>query len=108
MRALIAGASGFVGRRLAPALIERGVAVRCLVRDPLDDAARELSRARLRAAARRRHRRPISLEAVAAGVDVAYYLVHLMADDEDALARARARLRRRVRARVPPSRRRAR
>lgn len=85
MRALIAGASGFVGRRLAPALIERGVEVRCLVRDPLDDAARELSA--LGCELRRGDvTEAVSLEAVAAGVDVAYYLVHLMADDEDALA----------------------
>ena len=32
MRALVTGATGFVGAHLARALLDRGVAVRCLVR----------------------------------------------------------------------------
>ena len=43
MRALIAGATGFVGRRLAPALLADGYEVRCLARDPSSEAARELA-----------------------------------------------------------------
>ena len=39
MRALIAGATGFVGSRLAPALLDDGLEVRCLVRRPGSDAA---------------------------------------------------------------------
>jgi uncharacterized protein YbjT (DUF2867 family) len=84
MRALIAGASGFIGRRLAPELIERGATVRCLVRDPLGDAARELSA--LGCELRRADvTDAVSLEGVAADVDVAYYLVHLMEAGDGAL-----------------------
>ena len=85
MRALIAGGGGFIGRNLVPELLEHGFDVRCLVRDPDSAASRALSR--MGADLRRgdvtdsaRH------DGVAAGCDVAYYLVHLLADDSGALA----------------------
>ena len=40
MRVLIAGATGFVGRALAPELLEDGLEVRCLVRSRDSEAAR--------------------------------------------------------------------
>lgn len=77
-RALVCGATGYVGGRLVPRLLERGVQVRCLVRSPdkmrlfpwrdhpnlevftgdLDDVE--------------------SVRKAAIGTDAAYYLVHAM------------------------------
>ena len=85
MRALIAGASGFIGRDLAPALLEEGFAVRCLVRDPDAPAARSLARLGCELQSGD-VTQPDTLGGVAEGVDVAYYLVHLMETDEGALA----------------------
>lgn len=72
---LIAGATGFVGSRLAEALAGTGT-VRCLVRDRSRAARLEELGAELRVgdvgdAA--------SLEGLGEGIDVAYYLVHAMA-----------------------------
>jgi uncharacterized protein YbjT (DUF2867 family) len=85
MRVLIAGAGGFVGRSLVPELIDRGFAVRCLVRDPDSESSRALGQmgAELR---RGDVTDPASLDGIAEGIDVAYYMVHLMAGDQDALA----------------------
>ena len=85
MRALIAGAGGFIGRSLVPELIERGIAVRCLVRDPDSESSRALGR--MGADLRRGDvTDPASLAGAADGADVAYYLVHLMAGNEGSLA----------------------
>jgi uncharacterized protein YbjT (DUF2867 family) len=74
-RVLIAGATGFVGGRLAAALGESGRPVRCLVRDP--DRAKELA-----AAGHELHVGDVgdahSLAGAARDVEVAYYLVHAM------------------------------
>jgi uncharacterized protein YbjT (DUF2867 family) len=77
MRALIAGATGFVGSRLAPALIADGLDVRCLVREPDSSRALELAAqgAELHAADLTRDK---GLAAAIGGVDVAYFLVHMM------------------------------
>jgi uncharacterized protein YbjT (DUF2867 family) len=75
-RTLIAGATGFIGARLADSLADRDVAVRCLVRDRakaqrLEAAGLELHVGDITDAA--------SLDGVGHDVDVAYYLVHAMA-----------------------------
>ena len=72
---MIAGATGFIGGRLAAALAGEGP-VRCLVRDPsraaaLLDLGAELRTGDVTDAA--------SLEGAGEEVDVAYYLVHAMA-----------------------------
>jgi uncharacterized protein YbjT (DUF2867 family) len=76
MRALVAGATGFVGSRLAATLDDSGAEVRCLVRD----------RAKARALAERGCELregdvtdAQTLEGAGADVDVAYFLVHSMA-----------------------------
>jgi uncharacterized protein YbjT (DUF2867 family) len=86
-RTLIAGATGFIGGRLARRLAEDGAAVRCLVRDPakaelLREAGLELHVGDITDAA--------SLEGAGRGVDVAYFLVHAMAGGGDFAARERA------------------
>jgi uncharacterized protein YbjT (DUF2867 family) len=81
VKALVTGATGFVGGRLVEALDERGFEVRCLVRDAaraehLAEAGHELHEGDVL--------RPETLAGACAGVDVAYYLVHSMGRGSDA------------------------
>jgi len=80
MRALVTGATGFVGGRLTAALSERGADVRALVRDRngashLADAGHELHEGDVLDAG--------SLRGAGEGVDTAYYLVHSMGRGSD-------------------------
>ena len=75
VKALVTGATGFIGGRLAHRLAADGVDVRCLVRE----------RGRARALAEAGHQlhegdvtRPETLRGAGEGIDVAYYLVHGM------------------------------
>jgi len=72
-RALVTGATGYVGGRLVPMLLEHGHAVRALARRPESahlPAGVEVVRGDLV--------RGEGLDTALAGVDVAYYLVHSM------------------------------
>ncbi len=69
MKVLVAGASGFVGRRLVPALVEAGHEVRAMTRHP--DTYRGVGEA-----VRGDVHDAGSLEAALAGCEAAYYLVH--------------------------------
>jgi uncharacterized protein YbjT (DUF2867 family) len=81
MRALVTGATGYVGGRLVPVLLDEGVEVRCLTR----------SAARLRDVPWRSRVEVAEGDVVDAdavrraldGVDVAYYLVHALGTGRD-------------------------
>jgi uncharacterized protein YbjT (DUF2867 family) len=80
VKALVTGATGFVGGRLADALDARGAEVRCLVRDAdraqhLADAGHELHEGDVL--------RRETLAGAGDGVDVAYYLIHAMGRGSD-------------------------
>jgi uncharacterized protein YbjT (DUF2867 family) len=81
MRVLVTGATGYIGGRLVPRLLERGYEVRVLVRDPRRIAGRawaarvEVAVGDLGDAA--------SLPAATEGVASAYYLVHSMSAGPD-------------------------
>lgn len=86
-RVLLTGATGYVGGRLAPRLVEQDYAVRVLVRDPDRLAARvwcdqvEVYQGDLGD--------PESLRRALQGVEVAYYLVHSMQTGRDFAERDR-------------------
>ena len=70
---LITGANGFIGRLLTRALLAEDLQLRCLVRKAgtaLDETIETVQGDLLE---------PVTLPAVLAGVDTAYYLVHAMA-----------------------------
>ena len=82
MRALIAGATGFVGRRLAPALLDDGFEVACLVRDAAGEQATRLSTAGCEIF-EADLADPTDLEPPMRGVDAAYFMVHMMGRAEN-------------------------
>jgi uncharacterized protein YbjT (DUF2867 family) len=81
MRALVAGATGFVGQALCERLVRDGVGVRALVRDARRTRGLPVERIEL-------HEgdvlKPESLAGAGEDVDVAYYLVHSMGRGSDA------------------------
>lgn len=72
MRVLVAGASGFIGRRLCAGLIEHGHEVRAMTRHP----ERYRRRGRPGSPVRADVDRPETLYPALEGCEVAYYLVH--------------------------------
>ncbi len=88
-RILVTGATGFIGGLLARRLVEDGFEVRCLVRDPEADAARELAGLGCELAVADLTR-PGGVAEALEGVRVAYFLVHMIGDDEDYPAIERA------------------
>ncbi len=76
MRVLVTGATGYIGGRLVPRLLDQGHQVRVLVRDPRRVAGRRW-RDRVEVAPGDLMD-PESLVRATGGVDAAYYLVHSM------------------------------
>jgi uncharacterized protein YbjT (DUF2867 family) len=89
VRVLVTGATGYIGGRLVPRLLEAGHEVRCLSRSP--EKLRGVPWADRVEVARGDLGDPASLPAAFAGVDVAYFLVHSLGrPDFEALDRANA------------------
>ncbi len=83
MKVLVAGSTGFVGRKLCPALADAGHAVGAMTRRPEDyDGVGEPVRADVA--------EPASLVGALQGSEVAYYLVHRLGEQDFARADARA------------------
>jgi uncharacterized protein YbjT (DUF2867 family) len=82
---LITGATGYIGGHLAPALLQRGLHVRCLARDPSRAALPERADV-VQGDVLQESTLPPALE----GTDVAYYLVHSMGGDGAFAQRDRA------------------
>ena len=80
MKALVTGATGFVGGRLADALAADGAEVRCLVRDRSRAASLERRGHDLHEGDALDER---SLRGACEGADVAYYLIHSMGGEGD-------------------------
>jgi uncharacterized protein YbjT (DUF2867 family) len=78
MKILVTGATGYVGGRLVPRLLERGYEVRCMSRDPnrlrLDPWRDRVELAAADATD------PEAALAAARGCDTAFYLIHNMAE----------------------------
>jgi uncharacterized protein YbjT (DUF2867 family) len=77
---LLTGATGYVGGRLLPLLETKGVTLRCLARKPADFAPRAATATEV---VQGDVLDPGSLDAALQGVEIAYYLVHLMAASTD-------------------------
>jgi uncharacterized protein YbjT (DUF2867 family)/uncharacterized protein YndB with AHSA1/START domain len=78
---LVAGATGYIGGRLVPRLLELGYRVRCLVRDPSRLQGRPWqSRVEV---VQGDVLRPESLGPAMAGIEAAYYLVHSLGAGAD-------------------------
>ena len=77
---LLTGASGYVGGRLLPLLEAKGVTLRCLARSP--DKLRSLA-ASSTEVVQGDVLDPSALNAALQGVEIAYYLVHLMVASTD-------------------------
>jgi uncharacterized protein YbjT (DUF2867 family) len=88
MRVLVTGATGYVGGRLVPRLLERGHAVRVFVRDP--DRVRSRPWADEVEVVKGDMGDVASIRAALPGMDAAFYLVHAMGGSDDFAATDRA------------------
>jgi len=84
MKVLLTGSTGYIGRRLLPALIEEGHQVICLVRDKRRFDFDDFSADHLKniSVVEGDLSEPLSLQHLPTAIDVAYYLVHSMGHSE--------------------------
>ncbi|WP_137148675.1 NAD(P)H-binding protein [Mycolicibacterium sp. CR10] len=87
MRCLVTGATGYIGGRLVPVLLERGHHVRAMARTP-DKLSGAPWRDRVEVV-QGDLTKPDSLVAAFEGIDVVYYLVHSMGTSKDFVAEER-------------------
>ncbi|MFE2039266.1 SDR family oxidoreductase [Streptomyces scopuliridis] len=80
-RCLVTGATGYLGGRLVPELLDAGHTVRCLARSP--DKLRDHPWAGRTEVVRGDVTDPESVGAALDGIDVAYYLVHALGTGRD-------------------------
>ncbi|MEU9645386.1 SDR family oxidoreductase [Streptomyces sp. NPDC048188] len=92
LRCLVTGATGYIGGRLVPELLDAGYRVRCLARSP--DKLRDHPWAGKAEVVRGDVTDADSVAGAMEGVDVAYYLVHALGsgDDFEATDRRAARV----------------
>ncbi|MCB0931713.1 MAG: DUF2867 domain-containing protein [Mycobacterium sp.] len=88
LRCLVTGATGYIGGRLVPRLLDAGFTVRALARTP-DKLANVPWRDSIEVA-RGDLGDPASLETAFADVDIVYYLVHSMGFEKDFAAEERS------------------
>ncbi len=81
MKILVTGATGYIGGRLVPRLIEKGYSVRCLARHP--EHLMGMSWAKNAEIVQGDVYKNENIRAALAGIDAAYYLIHSMADVPD-------------------------
>ncbi|MCF8261935.1 MAG: SDR family oxidoreductase [Melioribacteraceae bacterium] len=79
IKVLVTGATGYIGGRLVPRLVEKGYFVRCMARD----ASRISDRWQGAETIAGDVLQPESLQAVLEDIDIAYYLIHSMSAGED-------------------------
>jgi uncharacterized protein YbjT (DUF2867 family) len=84
LRCLVTGATGYIGGRMVPRLLDRGFAVRAMARNP--DRLDGVDWHDRVEAVRGDLGEPDSLTAAFDGVDVVYYLVHSMGSAKDFVA----------------------
>ncbi len=87
MKVLVTGATGYIGGRLVPRLLEEGHEVRVLVRDPRRLEGRSWARG-VEVVQGDAHR-PSDLPPALEGMDAAYYLIHSMCTGPDFAERDR-------------------
>ncbi|MFE4537162.1 SDR family oxidoreductase [Streptomyces scopuliridis] len=80
-RCLVTGATGYLGGRLVPELLDAGHTVRCLARSP--DKLRDHPWSGRTEVVRGDVTDPESVRAAMEGIDVAYYLVHALGTGRD-------------------------
>ena len=81
MKVLVTGATGYIGGRLVPRLVDRGFDVRCMTRDP-DRLNLAPWRDQVEVAAADAEDET-TLGRALDGCDIAYYLIHAMADTRE-------------------------
>jgi uncharacterized protein YbjT (DUF2867 family) len=76
---LVTGATGYVGGRLVPRLLEKGYKVRCLSRDPLSIEGRWKGAEVVKGNVLNKD----SLKNIFEGIEAAYYLIHSMGSESE-------------------------